>query len=66
MLVSVGLRAVVGMMPLLSEYEFLLPFDIESDASGGFRRLTSSLNNCRIRDPRIPSQPDGWLRDSDF
>lgn len=26
-------------------------------SSGGFRRRTSSRSNCRIRDPRVPSQP---------
>lgn len=57
MLVSVGLRAVVGIMPLFSGDIFLFALKLESDNSGGFRRRTSSRSNWRIRDPRVPSQP---------
>ena len=59
MLVSVGLRAVVGMIPLFSGNEFRLPPKLASDNSGGFKRLTSSRSNCRTRDPRVPSHPLG-------
>jgi hypothetical protein len=59
MLVSVGLRAVVGMMPLFSGNIFRLPLKLESESSGGFKRRTSSRSSCRIRDPRVPSQPFG-------
>jgi len=58
MLVSVGLRAVVGMMPLFSGSEFRFELKLESESSGGFRRRTSSRRICRIRDPLVPSQPD--------
>jgi hypothetical protein len=57
MLVSVGLRAVVGMIPLFSGRELRFKLKVESDSSGGFKRLTSSLKSCRIRDPRVPSHP---------
>lgn len=53
---SVGLRAVVGITPLFSDNLFALK--LESDSSGGFRRRTSSRRSCRIRDPRVPSQPE--------
>ena len=59
MLVSVGLRAVVGIIPLFSGNIFRLPLKLESKSSGGFKRRTSSRSNCRIRDPRVPSQPFG-------
>ncbi len=59
MLVSVGLLAVVGMIPLFSGNAFLLPLKLESASSGGFNRRTSSRNNCRILDPLVPSQPLG-------
>lgn len=58
MLVSVGLRAVVGMMPLFSGSIFLFALKLESDNSGGFKRRTSSRSSWRIRDPRVPSQPE--------
>lgn len=58
MLVSVGLLAVVGIIPLFSGSEFLFELKLESDNSGGFRRRTSSRRSCRIRDPRVPSHPD--------
>jgi hypothetical protein len=57
MLVSVGLRAVVGMIPLFSGNELRFPLNAESESSGGFKRRTSSRNSCRIRDPRVPSHP---------
>jgi hypothetical protein len=50
-------------MPLFSGKMFRLPLKFESDSSGGFKRRTSSRSNCRIRDPREPSQPFG---DNDF
>lgn len=59
MLVSVGLRAVVGMMPLFSGSVFRFELKLESESSGGFRRRTSSRKSCRILDPRVPSQPFG-------
>lgn len=58
MLVSVGLRAVVGIIPLFSGSEFRFELKLESESSGGFRRRTSSRSSCRIRDPLVPSQPD--------
>lgn len=58
-LVSVGLRAVVGMMPLFSGDIFLFELKAESESSGGLRRRTSSLKSCRVRDPREPNHPDG-------
>jgi hypothetical protein len=62
MLVSVGLRAVVGMIPLFSGSAFR--FDVEESASsGGFKRRTSSRNSCRIRDPLVPSHPEGDAED---
>jgi hypothetical protein len=57
MLVSVGLRAVVGMMPLFSGSWLRLDVKLESDSSGGFKRRTSSRKSCRIRDPLDPNQP---------
>ena len=57
--VSVGLRAVVGITPLFSGNIFRFALKLESESSGGFRRRTSSLSSCRIRDPRVPSQPLG-------
>lgn len=59
MLVSVGLRAVVGIIPLFSGNVFLFPLKLDSASSGGFNLRTSSRNNCRILDPRVPSQPLG-------
>lgn len=56
-LVSVGLLAVVGIMPVLSLYELRLPFD--SISSGGFNRRTSSRSSCLIRAPRMPNHPEG-------
>jgi hypothetical protein len=58
-LVSVGLLAVVGMMPLFSGDILRLPLELASVSSGGFNRRTSSRSNCRIRKPRVPSQPLG-------
>lgn len=63
MLVSVGLLAVVGMIPLFSGSAFRFEPKLESDSSGGFRRRTSSRKSCRIRDPRLPSHPDGAVED---
>jgi hypothetical protein len=57
MLVSVGLRAVVGMIPLFSGSWLRFDVKLESASSGGFRRRTSSRKSCRIRDPREPSHP---------
>lgn len=57
MLVSVGLRAVVGIMPLFSGKVFRFDPYPESLSSGGFKRRTSSRSSCRIRDPRVPIQP---------
>lgn len=54
MLVSVGLLAVVGIIPLSIE---LLRPEL-SVSSGGFRRRTSSRKSCLILDPRAPSHPD--------
>lgn len=57
MAVSVGDRAVVGMMPVFSgRMERLEEYD-ESVSSGGLRRRTSSRSSCRVLDPRVPSQP---------
>lgn len=63
MLLSVGLRAVVGIMPILSGDILRFEAELESDSSGGFNRRTSSLKSCRILDPRVPSQPevDFWV-----
>jgi len=55
--VSVGLLAVVGIMPLASG-KALLP-EPESKISGGFKRRTSSRSNCRILNPLVPIQPLG-------
>jgi hypothetical protein len=63
MLVSVGLRAVVGMIPLFSGNIFRFEVKLESESSGGFRRRTSSLSSCLVRDPLFPSQP---FEDIDF
>jgi len=59
MLVSVGLRAVVGMTPLFSDCMFRFALKLASASSGGFYRRVSSLSSCRIRDPRVPIQPFG-------
>jgi hypothetical protein len=59
MLVSVGLRAVVGMIPLFSGNMLRFALWPESERSGGFKRRTSSRSSCRIRDPRDPIQPVG-------
>jgi hypothetical protein len=56
--VSVGLRAVVGIIPLFSGSKFRFELYPESDSSGGFKRRTSSRKSCRIRNPRVPIQPD--------
>jgi|SRR4030088_1707935 hypothetical protein len=57
MLVSVGLRAVVGMIPLFSGNWLRFEVKLESESSGGFRRRTSSRKSCRIRDPLEPNHP---------
>lgn len=62
-LVSVGLRAVVGMIPEFSGKVLRFPFELVSASSGGFKRRTSSRSNCRIRKPRDPNQPLGRFED---
>jgi hypothetical protein len=58
MLLSSGLRAVVGIIPLFSGDMFRFEEKLESDNSGGFKRRTSSRNSCRIREPLVPNHPD--------
>ena len=62
-LVSVGLLAVVGIMPQFSGNVPLFALKLLSDNSGGFNRRTSSRSSCRILDPRVPSQPEGDVDD---
>jgi hypothetical protein len=57
MLVSVGLRAVVGIIPLFSDSWLRFEVKLESESSGGLRRRTSSRKSCRMRDPLDPSHP---------
>lgn len=57
MLVSVGLLAVVGIIPLFSGNWLRFEVKLVSVSSGGFRRRTSSRKSCRIRDPLEPSHP---------
>jgi len=62
MLLSVGLFAVVGIIPLFSS--MMARFRDEDDdslSSGGFKRRTSSRSNCRSWDPRWPSQLVDWV-----
>jgi hypothetical protein len=62
-LLSSGLRAVVGIIPLFSGDMFRFEEKLESDSSGGFRRRTSSRKSCRIREPLVPNHPDVALVD---
>jgi len=61
MLVSVGLLAVVGIMPLFSGSMLRFELKLESESAGGFKRRTSSLSSCRILDPRVPNHPDALV-----
>jgi hypothetical protein len=58
MLLSSGLRAVVGIIPLFSGDVLRCEEKLESDNSGGFRRRTSSRKSCLIREPLVPIHPD--------
>jgi hypothetical protein len=57
-LVSVGLRAVVGIIPLFSADILRFELKLDSESSGGLRRRTSSRKTCRVLEPLVPSQPD--------